>query len=153
MYMPLPLHVNSQLDSRITSMMVVGKWLWLGTGKGLVVIFNISRVPESETAIAVLTQKSSENAALTSEEASNDTGHGLLTADLAETTEIETKNVRGTGSDYYRNRRTAFGRTLRGPSMKQIKKAQQMPAVFQCQYENSYQLAQSEAVKVLLSMW
>ena len=134
-------------------MLVAGQWLWVGTGKGLVLIFNISRaVPETETAIAVLAQKSSETATLAAEEhSSNGTGHGLLTAELAETSPIieEPNPGRTARSDYYHNRRTAFGRTLRGPSMKQAKL---LPAVFQLQYENSYHLAQAESVKVLLSM-
>lgn len=140
--------------------MVAGTKLWLGTGKGVVLIFSVSgAVPETEAAIARLAQNTNELAVATEaeERGSCGAGHGLVTAGLAgegASQEIHLPSIEPTWrrnrSDYYRNRRTAFGRTLRGPSMRQV---QRSPAVFQLQYESSYQLVQAESVRVLLSMW
>ena len=143
-----------QLDSRITSLMVSGGRLWIAAGKGMVLVFTVSgAVAETEVAIVQLAQERSELAQLTEGKSCNGTGHGLLTAELAGDPHVSEPSTEPleerSNKEYYRKRRTAFGRTLRGPSMKKI---QQSPAVFLLKYESNYQLVQSESVRVLLSM-
>ena len=154
---------HSQLDSRVTSVMVAGHSLWLGTGKGAVLIFTVSgAVAEPEAAIAKLARASNLLEVVAEEggergEGDGRAGQGLVTEGLPGERASQELGAATAGpaerrdrSDHYRNRRTAFGLTLRGPSVRQ---AQRSPAVFQLQYENSYQLTQHESVKVLLPMW
>ena len=139
--------------------MVAGHSLWLGTGKGAVLIFTVSgAVAEPEAAIAKLARASNllEVVAEEGGERGGRAGQGLVTEVLPGERASQELGAATAGpaewrdrSDHYRNRRTAFGRTLRGPSVRQ---AQRSPAVFQLQYENSYQLTQRESVKVLLPM-
>lgn len=147
--------------------MVAGDHLWLGTGKGVVVVFSVSEaVPETEAAIAQLAQNTSEPAVVTVEEAGSSAskaGQGLVTAGLTggegasqEIDEPSTESTWRERTDYYQNRRTAFGRTLRGPCVRQTKRTtspSSSPALFQLHYESSYQLAQADSVKVLLPLW
>lgn len=165
LYITSWIYFHMQLDSRITSLMVAGGHLWVGTGKGVVVIFSVSEaVPETKAVIAQLAQNTSEPPVVTVEEGSSSrTGQGLVTAGLTgegtsqEMAEPSTESTqREDRSGYYQNRRTAFGRTLRGPSARQSKRNTSpslSPAVFQLHYESSHQLAQAESVRVLLSMW
>lgn len=130
-------------------MMVAGNQLWLGSGKGEVLIFAISEaVPEAETTIAELEQSSSE--ATAGSVALGAVGHGLLTPELPihsdDTSSVNEKNK----TSHYRNRRTAFGRTLRGPSTKLVPK--RTPSVFQLQFKCSHQISHAESVRVLLSL-
>lgn len=150
--MKLTVHLV-QLDSRITSLMVADSQLWLGTGKGMVLIFSVSSLPETEAAIAQLAQDTSELAVVIEDRGSSTAGHGLVTAGLAggsqEAASTEPAGRRAKG--HFVNRRTAFGRTLRGPSRKP---AERSPQVFQLHYVSSYQLVQGgESVRVLLPMW
>ena len=133
--------------------MVADRRLWLGTGKGMVLIFSVSAVPETEAAIAQLAQDTSELAVVTEDVRGNSTaGHGLVTAGLAggsqEAASTEPAGRRAKG--HFVNRRTAFGRTLRGPSRKP---AERSPEVFQLHYVSSYQLVHGESVRVLLPLW
>lgn len=165
LYITSWIYFHMQLDSRITSLMVAGGHLWVGTGKGVVVIFSVSEaVPETKAVIAQLAQNTSEPPVVTVEEGSSSrTGQGLVTAGLTgegisqEMAEPSTESTqREDRSGYYQNRRTAFGRTLRGPSARQSKRNTSpslSPAIFQLHYESSHQLAQAESVRVLLSMW
>lgn len=134
--------------------MVAGNQLWIGTGKGVVLIFTVSvAVIETEAVIAKLVRDKTSFSILTEGPGDRETGHGLVTAELASVSQelrnTEPLEKKGGRNEYYRNRRTAFGRTLRGPSMKQTQKS---PAVFQLEFESSYQLEQAEPVRVLLSM-
>lgn len=145
--------------------MVAGGYLWVGTGKGVVVVFSVSEaVPETKAVIAQLAQNTNELAVVAVEEGSSTrTGQGLVTAGLTgegAPQEIDETSAESTQrkdrSDYFKNRRTAFGRTLRGPSTRQTKtntSTSPSPAIFQLHYESSHQLAQAESVRVLLSMW
>ena len=133
--------------------MVADCRLWLGTGKGMVLIFSVSAVPETEAAIAQLAQDTSELAVVTEDvRGSSTAGHGLVTAGLAgasqEAASTEPAGRRAKG--HFVNRRTAFGRTLRGPSRKP---AERSPEVFQLHYVSSYQLVHGESVRVLLPLW
>ena len=102
-------------------------------------------VAEAEAVIAKLARDTSNLTVLTDE--SGDRGQGLVTVlDQQEASEQAERK------EHYRNRRTAFGRTLRGPSHS-MKKAEKSPAVFKLVFENGYQLPQAESVRVLLSMW
>ena len=121
--------------------------LWLGTGKGVVLIFTVSEaVPEMEAAIAELERTSSEPTIHSGEPGTE--GHGLLTPQLPEGS-VDTPSTTPTEkTSRYRNRRAAFGRTLRGPSTKLAPK--KGPAVFQLQFQSSHQILHAESVRVLL---
>lgn len=141
--------------------MVAGGHLWLGTGKGVVVVFSVSEaVPETEAAIAQLAQNTIEPAVVTVEDSASKAGQGLVTAGLpggeGASQEPSTESTWRDRTDYYQNRRTAFGRTLRGPCVRQTKRTTSpspSPAVFQLHYESSYLLAEADSVKVLLPLW
>ena len=128
-------------------MMVAKDELWLGTGKGVVLIFAVSEaVPETEAAIAELEQSSSEQAAHSEEPGT--IGHGLLTPQLPVGSDDAFSIV---GTSRYWSRCAAFGRTLRGPSTKLAPK--KGPAVFQLQFQSSHQMqVHAESVRVLLSI-
>jgi hypothetical protein len=151
--LPPNLSFSDKLDSRITSLMVADSRLWVGTGKGMVLIFSVSAVPETEAAIAQLAQDTRELAVLVEDggSSSSTAGHGLVTAALAGGSQeaATTEPTARRGKSHYVNRRTVFGRTLRGHSRKPVERS---PAVFQLHYGSSYQLVQAESVRVLLSL-
>ena len=138
--------ISPQLDSRITSLMVVKNQLWLGTGKGVVAIFSVSEaVPEVEAAIAQLVQRKSEQVVQAQQPAT--AGQGLLTPEITGGSEEAPSAVRDSP---YQNRRTAFGRTLHGPPTKSAPK--KSPSVFQLQFESTFKIVHAESVRVLLSL-
>ena len=131
--------------------MVADDRLWVGTGSGAVLIFTVSRIiAETEAVIEKLARDTDYLSVPL--EGSGDTIHGLVTTELAagDPQDGSRASEQAEKRGYFHNRRTAFGRTLRGPS---TKKAEKSPAIFQLEFENSYQLAESEPVRILLSMW
>ena len=127
--------------------MVVGRELWVGTGKGVVVICSVSEaVAEKEAAIAKLLQSSSEAAV---SQQPGPAGQGLLTPELDRSSE-DTQSSKEMEDSPLRTRRTAFGRTLRVPQTRLPSK--KAPAVFRLQFKSSHKIVQAESVRVLLSV-
>lgn len=124
-------------------MIVVRDELWLGTGNGMILRFLvIEAVPEKEAAIAELVASSSEP--VTAAQSETD-GHGLLTPNVEE---VATEN-RKEQSSHFHNRRTVFGRTLRGGVARQVPKRTSRE-VFRLQHISSSNIDQTESVRVLL---
>lgn len=164
--------ISPQLDCRVTSIMASADNLWLGTGSGTVFIFSVCRaIAEPEQAIQQMAQASSKSTAdvVVEEEEADQRGllsdqGGLVQEGL---TEGEVKESVGSSvakepasrpgrrwkdrSDYYQQRRTAFGRTLRGPS---VNKGRKRPAIFRLEYKAKHRLAEggNEPVRVILPL-
>ena len=151
--------------------MASGDYLWLGTGSGTVFIFSVHRATaEPEQLIQQVAQANSKsNAEVLVEEEAEQKGllsdQGGLVQERLE--EGEVKESAGSGvareptsrpgrrlkerTDYYQQRRTAFGRTLRGPS---VNKGRKQPAIFRLVYNAEHQLAEggNDSVKVILPL-
>lgn len=142
-------------DYRITSLLPIENYLWLGAGNGTVHIFSIAaNVPNPRQRIRQMVKQSSEAREPTDQPQAHQSG-GLLskaTVDGTSSTVKERQFKPTSRTDYYNKRRkTTFGQTLRRDIRGESTK---VPRIFKLILEKSNRVVESpnEAVRVILPL-